>query len=492
MSSTIELSGNEYFNTNNVPVQSFSGTLVGLSVKGDFSITTVDNINFLEENALGQVRNMVIKLLETDRGTGAFTQLSHEAHLEVECDFRKFIIHNRSSSSQDDSYQLTGITLTNTVDANVGITTEKVVNSSKFTFDIDSSLEAGVGAPVNKYDLNSVNSEYKATYDISDNILTSNWFPSGAVIIDLKSHPTMADVSNNMKVTVTSTSTNDLETYDNYATPAAVLGAPSAHNQYQINVSTGNIGMTLYSKLSIKNCATQPNLFIDSTFQPDDSAAIIGSNMNLGNEKVTIHLLETDVEDFTKAQIITLGVLDSEGNEVNNQANKLATLEVSLPNPSAIEADDFSVSIGLDELSGSLGTSMISGLETSIGIINNSSNLLLKAFTISVEPIPFETESDFSGFMRTLYAGDINNRDASMPIKEGEKLIIETPSSISLAVQPFIYAGFSTDNTLNANQCNFNLINNMSVYGVLKHKLDVIGDSTNTPIMQTTTGFPLL
>jgi hypothetical protein len=218
--------------------------------------------------------------------------------------------------------------------------------------------------------------------------------------------------------------------------------------------------------------------------------------MNLDDHKVTVHLLETNVEDFTKAQIITLGVVDSSGNDAGESMGTLSNLNVILPNPTASTADDFSISIGLDELGGSLGNNMKSALTASISQINdddaaNAGNLLLKAFTISVHEIAFNSTGDFSGFMRTLYAGNTDVRDVSMPINVGEKLIISSPVNIGLAVQPFAYSGFNTEQSLTASAGKFNLIHNMSVYGVLKHKLDVVGNTLNTPIM-TTADYELL
>lgn len=513
---------------------SFSSTLAGLRVNGSFSLTSVTAMDFLD-SGLNNVRNLVVKLLETDRGTGNFVQLSHQAFLEVTCDFRKFIEFNGTSSldAQDDAYQLTGITITNAVDfaastaagvedgaRNLGITnSDYIVSSSDYLLDLRPTLEI---LDTNSNPTSTENARYDNSTPVDENnselgninSLISHWFPSGAVLINLKEDPSISSLAptNNGLLVRAGTSTDA-------ATSTTTTAAESG--TYQINVTQGLIGMTLYSKITIDCKKTQgsPTLTIDSSFEPDTNEIILGNGSNIGDNTITISLLESssDIEDFTKSQKLVLGevidvsgvLVDVSGTTDLGITTRFDNLVISVNRsdgetsaPAATDADDFSVSINLTDLTGDLGQEMVAAHNNTMASVNThqrsfssseTSSELLQTFTIQVEGIAFSPTSDFSGFMRSLAeVRDPSNSLATsteghnaMPIIAGEKFIINTPDTISFNVIPYSYdfsPGAGSSTVVSA----FNLLNSMTVYGVLKH------DPTSTaPVLKTNGMSPL-
>ena len=419
---------------------STSGSLNGVRIPGTFTLDTVDDMSFLA-GGLGEVRNLVVKMLETDRSTGNFVQLTHKAHLEVECDFAKFVSFNASDNVDDDAYQFLGITLTN--DSAVEPDVSKHVSSDKFKLDLNPALAAGEGAPLS-------GASQRATY--ANSVLSSYSFPSGAVLIDLGSHSSMSGLSAADRVVTVGAS-----------------GVNGATATYQVNADKTLIGMTLFAKV-IVNCANvsgSPTISSTATFSP--SGNILGAGTGI-HDSVTIHLINQ--EDFTTAQDIAVGL-------GSNTTGSLVGLDVNQANPDANSPDDFDVTIGLASLggegdAGSVGKSMIDGIIANVGTMNGGK--LLEKFTISVQQIDFDTGSDFSGYMRAL-ATDAN-RDAPLPINDNEKFIIQTPAKINLNITPFAYSFQSAG--LASNVAAFKLIDEMEVYAVLKH----VGGSTSK-VLQT-------
>ena len=412
-----------------------SSTIAAVRIPGTFSLDVVDSLNFLEAG-LGEVRDLVIKLRETDRSTGEFVQLVHKAHLEVPCDFNKFISFNGSDANQDDAYQFTGITLTN--DPDVESDASKRLADSEFVLNLRPALEANEGAPL-------TGDSVKASY--ANSILSSVHFPVGAVIIDLATHLAGVEAANkDVKVTGTGTDAT-----------------------YQVKADKTKIGMTLFGKLKVdcSNVSGSPSLSAEASFQP--SGTILG-----GGQHASITLTLLNQEDFTKAQdvVVELGA---------GTTGSLTGLSVSVGDPSSTSPDDFDITISLDDLgeaddTGSIGHSMISAIQASVDNSNSSgSNKLLEKFTIAVTQIDFQTDSDLSGFLRNLALD--NDRLQAMPIKAGEKFIVQNPASISLQVRPFEY---SFTNGGYSNVAAFNLIDNMEVYAVLKH-----APANTAPVMQT-------
>ena len=415
------------------PANPISTPLAAVRVPGSFSLSTVDDLDFLA-SGMGEVRNLLVKMLETDRSTGNFVQLNHKAHLEVECDFDKFVSFNGSAESDDDAYQFLGITLTN--DPAVEPDANKRLTDSQYKLDLKPALAAGEGAPLS-------GASQKATY--ASDVLSSYWFPSGAVIIDLSSHASMSGLDAADRVV-------------NIGSSAPVNGSAAT---YQVNADKTLIGMTLFAKVNV-NCANtsgSPTLSADASFAPS-SGVILGGG---SHSAITIHLLNQ--EDHTKAQDVAIELQAG-------QTGELVGINVNQAAPGATEADDFDVTISIPSLggegdAGSIGKSMIDGIKASVNTCNpDGSNKLMEKFTIIVQQIDFETGSDFSGFMRTLATE--STRDQALPVKEGEKFIVQTPATINLTIKPFEYAFYSTDYA--SNVASFKLIDAMEVYAVLKHK----------------------
>ena len=459
---------------------SHSSPLAAVRIPGQFALNTVDNFNFLGDQ-LGEIRNLQLGLLETDRGTGEFVQLVHKAYLEVQCDFTKFINFNASSTTHDDddAYQLTGFTLTNDPAVTENNPTalppvRRLITDSEYRLDIRPALEVSEGAPLTVTDPGP---PVRATY--ANQVLSSYWFPVGAVLIDLGSAtgPAGPIPATNRSVTV-----------------GAASGSDNAN--YQVDIDKTLAGMTLFGQVIItcSNGTGTPMISAKATFDPTDStdgegpgAIILGGG---GDSEITVTLLSQD--DYTKAQKVVFTntrsgdtdtlVEDNTGSNAIQLTNSVHPLQ---PGPN--DADDFTITLTLTELGGSqnentIGRSMISEIKTSV----NANARLLQAFTITATQIDFSTASEFSGYLRSLAANatDEAARDPLMPILSGEKFIIQTPTTIDLAITPFQYAfdsrkgGGGAGPTAPVTQ--FKLLNAMEVYAVLKHT-----PQSETPVLKT-------
>ena len=453
--------------------------LTGVRVPGTFTLTTLPSLDFLDtDTGLGQVRNLVIKMLETDRSTGNFVQLDHKAFLEVTCNFNKFIGFNASNTTDglDDAYQFVGITLTNNgAYNNLTLDDTKLVGDTQYVLDLTPSLIAGLGAPLAPTGEAPNQVAAKASYGGGQ--LISNWFPSGAVIIDLASHSSVSDIVDaNRKVTVSTAEDSDVATYQ---------------------VTNLHVGMTLFARITVNcsNVSGSPTLSAEATFDPFTSSGTVLGAMDVNGKvhnQVTIHLLNQ--EDFTKAQEVVIGLGDGMANENLVGSLTFQTVDNNYTNtaaqPGANDADVFSVTITLNNLggaddNGSIGRSMIQGIMNSVAQSNNSdphnpNNKLLSTFAITVDQIDYDTSSDFSGYMRALAAASTNEkpRPADMPIRDGERFIVQTPTTINLNITPFEYEmnGVGLQNNI----AQFKLIDEMEVYAVLKHN-----STATTPVLQT-------
>lgn len=483
---------------------SSSTLLTGVRVPGSFSLNTVQNLNFFEQN-MGEVRNLLLKLLETPRETGNFVQLDHRAHLVIPCDFEKFIAFNADSAgvttasldaNEDDAYQFLGITLTNdrAVVGNGADNDPKIIASNQFKLDLDPELAAVDGNDdplhVSLKPHTKPNGDVvppKAYYDSDTKMLISNWFPSGAVLVDLKSTEALENMEKN--VTVGSAVTSTAATY-------------------QVDGDKTIVGMTLFAQITV-NCNNQtgsPTLHVDATFQPSapegfvfvhgrDTVLGARDHTGLTHNEITIHLI--DEEDFTKAQKVVLARGDDTVGGFSGVGVTFTSTDAdanTAANPQPNDADDFSITISLDDLGGAndpgtIGAKMVDAIKSSVASVNQfGERNLLEKFTVTVDQIDFEAGSDFSGYMRALSQAGLdaangvqanNSRPPAMPVKEGEKFIIQTPASITLNITPFEYNFTSEDYTGNVQP--FKIIDQMEVYAVLEHS-KVAGTA---PVLQT-------
>jgi len=452
-------------------------TLAAVRIPGQFALNTVDNFNFLADQ-LGEIRNLQLGLLETERGTGQFVQLVHKAYLEVECDFTKFINFNASSTTHDDddAYQLTGFTLTNDSavtenSPNASPPVRRLINDNEYRLDIRPALDVGEGAPLTVTDQGP---PPRATY--ANEVLSSYWFPVGAVLIDLESAtgPAGAIPPTNRNVTV-----------------GAASGSDNAI--YQVDIDKTLVGMTLFGQVIItcSNVTGSPQLSAKATFDPTDTADGEGADANIlgggGDSAITVTLLSQD--DYTKAQKVVFTSTqpgDTSTLVGNAHAIQLTTSGHHLQ-PGPNDADDFTITLTLAQLGGSadddsIGRSMIQEIQSSV----NTNPKLLQAFTITATQIDFSTASEFSGYLRSLAANATAGaaRDPLMPILSGEKFIIQTPTTIDLAITPFQYAFDSRNGGGGAGPTapitQFKLLNAMEVYAVLKHTPQSV-----TPVLKT-------
>lgn len=461
---------------------SYPITLAAVRIPGQFALSTAPNFNFLSDQ-LGQIRNLQLGLLETDRGTGEFVQLVHKAYLEVDCDFTKFINFNASSTTDDndDAYQLTGFTLTNdpTVtenSPNASPPVRRLIKDTEYRLDIRPALAANEGAPLTETDSGP---PVRATYTIENEVLSSYWFPVGAVLIDLGSATGPA---------------GDIPPTNRSVTVGAASGSDNA--TYQVDVDKTLAGMTLFGQVII-TCSNEngtPMLSAKATFDPTDSTDGEGSGAIIlgggGDSEITVTLLSQD--DYTKAQKVvftntqsgdTDTLVDNAGSNAIQLSNSAHPLQ---PGPN--DPDDFTITLTLAELGGSqdantIGRSMISAIKGSV----NANPRLLQAFTITATQIDFSTASEFSGYLRSLAANATVEaaRDPLMPILSGEKFIIQTPATIDLAITPFQYTfdsrgggGGGAGPTTPVTQ--FKLLDAMEVYAVLKHT-----PQSETPVLKT-------
>lgn len=466
-------------------------SLTGVRVPGTFSLNTVQNLNFFEQN-MGEVRNLLLKLLETPRETGNFVQLDHRAHLVIPCDFEKFIAFNADSAgvtttsldaNEDDAYQFLGITLTNdrAVVGNDAVNDPKLISSSQFKLDLHPEL-AAVDANNDPLHVSlrphtKPNNDVvppKAYYDSDTKMLISNWFPSGAVLVDLKN-------------------TEALEAMEKNVTVGSAVNSDAA--TYQVDADKTIVGMTLFAQITVNcnNTTGSPTLFVDATFQPSGdinlaSGTVLGARDHTGltHNEITIHLINE--EDFTKAQKVVL----ARGNDTVGQL-KITPFTSddadanTAANPGPNDADDFSITISLNDLGGAndpgtIGAKMVDAIQSSIASVNQFGDRhLLEKFTVTVDQIDFEAGSDFSGYMRALAAASTNEqpRPANMPIREGEKFIVQNPASITLNITPFEYQFTSADYTGNVEP--FKIIDQMEVYAVLEHSKN----AGTAPVLQT-------
>ena len=424
-------------NESNVAVSSIdsadpiSSAFVGVRIPGSFQLAVESSLNFLS-GQLGQVRDLEIRLRETARSTGNFVQLSHKAHLEVTCDFRKFIHFNGQDNSDDDAYQFTGITLTN--DASVEADALKRISDSHYKLDLKPALSDVARAGVNADN---------TSYDAATSVLSTVNFPVGAVLIDLVTQLGGIDAANKV----------------------ITVGTSSDAATYQVKADKTVIGMTLFGQLEL-NCSNvngSPSLSAKASFAP--TGTILGGGQH---DSVTINLLNQ--EDFTKAQDVTINPV---GGTVGQNLVNLSYAAA----PGQNDADDFDIQISLANLggegdAGSIGASMISAIKAGVA----TSSKLVKTFTITVTQVDFKTDSDLSGYLRELAKDEL--RAQEMPVLAGEKFIVQNPAHITLGVTPFQYAFTSAGYA--SNIAAFNMLDNMEVYAVLKH-----AEGHIAPVMQT-------
>ncbi len=413
------------------------GKLSGIQLAGTFSMTEQDAID--ASNIAGQVQKLVLKLKETDRGTGAFQTISAAAFLEVDVDMNLIHTFNPSSGSDnlDDSHSL----LEAHVGTDAAIDSAKRALSSQYRLDLHNFLSEKNDA------LELKNLSANTSYDEVTKKLSTSWFPAGAVVLDLDADESIAGrVEGNV----------------------SVQDANGADKSFLVSSDQLEAGVMMFAKVVVDCAQSMPQITGETTFTP--TGAVMNSDG--GANEAGIKIVLTGIDNYSLAQVLTVAVADG-------VSGSIKITEAAAPTPAA--ADDFNEVIKLDDLLGvgSVAEKMAVAVEASIG----ANAALIKSFKLQVDAVAHQSDSDFSGFCRQLAAGA--NRTQEDPFLAGDKFIISTAKPLNLAVQPFQYTfegGQTQKEGAIQSVSTINMFAGMNVYAVLKQS------PAPAPMMKTLNG----
>ena len=407
-----------------------NGNLSGIQLEGSFSMVSQDAID--ASNIDGQVATLVLKLKETDRGTGSYQTISAAAFLEVDVDMN--LIHSFNPSSGvdnlDDSHALG--------EAHVGtdpaIEAAKRALGTQFRLDLNNYLAAG-------------NLAANTNYDSATKILSSDFFPAGAIVLDLDSQIDQARLSGNVQIT----DANDQE------------------KTFLVAADQLEAGVMMYARVKIDCSQSMPQISGEYSFQPTGN--VIGGDN--GSNADGIKIVLTGLDNYSLAQVLTVSTADG-------TVGSIGILEEGAP--LATTPDDFVEVIQLSDLigTGTVGEHMGNAVVAAIG----TNAALIKSFKLQVDAVAHQSDSSFSGFCRELAkAADRTNDN---PFKAGDKFIINNTGSLQLNVQPFQYSFADgqgqISGTIHQVQQLQMFKSDMPVYAVLKQS------ATPAPMMKTLNG----
>ena len=409
-----------------------AGKLSGIQLAGAFSMEEQTAID--ASNVAGQVQKLVLKLKETDRGTGSFQTLTSAAFLEVDVDMNLIHSFNPSSGTddQDDSHSL--------AEAHVGtdalIAISKRAASSAYRLDVTNFLAV------------ASNLANHTQYDADAKVLTTSWFPAGAIVLDL-------DGDDSIK--------------DRVAGNVSVKSANGDDRSFLVSSDQLEAGIMMYAKVAVDCGQAMPQIQGSTTFKP--TGAVMNGDDGANAEGLKIVL--TGVDNYSLAQVLTVATADG----------ALGSIQITeAADPTAAAADDFEEVIQLDDLlgAGSVAEKMGDAVQAAIG--QNAD--LIKSFKLKVDAIAHDADGDFSGFCRQLAAGALRTQEN--PFLEGDKFIINSASELKLAVQPFQYSfqngvGNASGSVLESVET-INMFKSMNVYAVLKQS------AAPAPMMKTLGG----
>lgn len=394
--------------------------LKGIALDGTFSLVTQNTFNFLAAED-GEVRDLIIRLAEADRNTGNFVQLSHAASLKIQCDMRKMINFQSSSSTDtlDDAYELRPCKLVH------GDGLANSVPKTNWVLSLAPALANGSGFIADK-----------ATYNSGTKKLTSHFVPVGAVLVAL---PDLSASGGSVQLTAN--------------------GGQAA--TFQVATGNSQFGLSLFGQLEYDEASVNQGsgtLSVAATFDPPAGASIIGGAGR--HNEITVTLL--NVEDFRTAQRAVIKRQDGQSGSYSNanaDDNSLA----------ATDADDFDLVVGLSDLgaendAATVGGSMIAAIQGSVG------GELLTSWEVNIGAIGSDTGSELSGFLRSLAHGAgaaAAGRLPAEPLLDNETFIIRNTAPITVSLQPFNYTfGEASSGSV----ASFNFINALPVHAVLEHK----------------------
>jgi hypothetical protein len=401
-----------------------TGSLSGIQLDGTFAIEDQTALDL--SNVADAEETLVLKLKETDRGTGSFVTLSAAAFLEVDVNLNSLVSFNAShgTDGQDDSFSLAQAFVGNKSDI-----TGAAPAASQYRLDLHNYLAEAANLAAN------------TEYDSVNKVLTSSWFPAGAIILDLDKDGSLADrITGNVQV---SAANGDEKTF------------LVASDQLEA-------GVMLYGKVSIDCAAAMPTISGSSTFQP--TGAVLGSDN--GANAAGIKVVLTGLDNYQLAQVLTVAV---EGGGQINITEALA--------PDQTQADIFEQVINLSDLigAGTIGETMGQAVVAAIGTNAN----VIKSFSVKINAIEHDSNSDFSGFCRQLVQSG-GGRTTDAPFLAGDKFIISATASMALPVTPYQYSFIDGQSQISGSIASIPVVqmfkSGMPVYSVLK---------------QTTSGAPL-
>lgn len=409
-----------------------SGNLSGIQIEGTFSMVHQDAID--ASNINGQVSTLVLKLKETDRGTGSYQTISAAAFLEVDVDMN--LIHSFNPSSGvdnvDDSHALG--------EAHVG--TDPAIDAAKRALGTQYRLD------LTNYLADELHLAANTNYDPATKILTSNYFPAGAIVLDLDSQIDQSRLSGNVQIT------------------------DAAGNAKTFLVASDQMeaGVMMYARVKIDCSQSMPQISGEYSFQP--TGTVIGGDD--GSNVDGIKIVLTGLDNYSLAQVLTVSTADGTVGSIGISEEGA---------PLATTPDDFTEVINLSDLigSGTVGEHMGNAVVAAIG----TNAALIKSFKLQVDAVAHQSDSSFSGFCRELAkAADRTNED---PFKAGDKFIINNTGSLQLNVQPFQYSfadgqGQSGGGSIHQVQQLQMFKSDMPVYAVLKQS------ATPAPMMKSLNG----
>lgn len=409
-----------------------NGNLSGIQLEGSFSMVSQDAID--ASNIDGQVATLVLKLKETDRGTGSYQTISAAAFLEVDVDMN--LIHSFNPSSGldnvDDSHALG--------EAHVG--TDPAIEAAKRALGTQFRLD------LNNYLAVSANLAANTSYDAANQILSSSFFPAGAIVLDLDAQIDQTRLNGNVQIT----------------------DAADQEKTFLVASDQLEAGVMMYAKVKIDCSQSMPQISGEYSFQP--SGTVIGGDN--GSNADGIKIVLTGLDNYSLAQVLTVSTADG-------TSGSIGILEANAP--LATTPDDFIEVIRLNDLigTGTVGEHMGNAVVAAIG----TNAALIKSFKLQVDAVAHQSDSSFSGFCRELAkAADRTNED---PFKAGDKFIINNTGALQLNVQPFQYSfsdgqGQIGGTTLHQVQQLQMFKSDMPVYAVLKQS------DTPAPMMKTLNG----
>ena len=360
-----------------------SGNLNGIALDGSFSMVSQDAID--ASNIDGQVQTLILKLKETDRGTGSYQTISAAAFLEVDVDMNLIHSFNPASgvNNLDDSHGL--------AEAHVG--TDPAIDDAK------RALASQYRLNLTNYLAVAANLAANTAYDADTAILSSSWFPAGAIVLDLDHSIDAGRLSGNVQIS----------------------DAAGGDKTFLVAADQMEAGVMMYARVLVDCSLAMPQISGETTFSP--TGAVIGSDG--GANAAGIKVVLTGLDNYSLAQVLTVS------GDVATGSIKI----VEAADPAAQTPDDFEEVIQLADLigAGTVGEHMSDAVIAAIGVNAN----LIKSFKLQVDAIAHASDSSFSGFCRELAkAADRTNED---PFKAGDKFIISSTGSLQLNVQPFQY-----------------------------------------------------